>query len=288
MTGNSNITPTFSLVFLLWNTGEPILRTLDSVMQQSFSDYEIVLVDNNSQDDTLQLVRDAYPGNSRIRIVENKRNLGFSRGINRGIHESSGQYICCYNHDTVFPDGYLQVLSEHVTPDAAWTTARQNHRVSSDQTCVRLLSRYRFTIPYAVDSLSGVASVNYIPGDGTIIPREIYHRELDETVFDPSMPMRGEDVDLSLRLANRGVPMRAVLDTYSIHPDKSRMYAPTIRNFLNLTKTIQARIAAHRKNDSSPSAVAHAAASIVTNPLVVYFTAYPQSEEAFVDATSLR
>lgn len=277
--------PQFSLVFLTWNAGEAIVRTLESVARQSFADYEVVIVDNDSQDDTLELVRET--GMDSLRIIENDRNRGFSRGINRGIRESTGKYICCYNHDTVFPEGYLRTLSEHLTPDAVWTTARCNHRVSTEQTCVRLLSRYRFTVPYVVDSLSGTAAVNYVPGDGAIIPREIYETELAEEVFDPELPIRGEDVDLSLRLANRGVPMRAVLDTYSIHPDRGEMYAPTVENFRTLLATIRARVAAHWKNTGSLSAVAVAAGSVVVNPLVIYLSSYPRSAAAFRDATAV-
>jgi GT2 family glycosyltransferase len=277
--------PQFSLVFLTWNAGRAIVRTLESVAQQSFADYEVVVVDNDSQDDTVELVRDSPVDSPRI--IENERNLGFSQGINRGIHASSGEYICCYNHDTVFPEGYLRTISECVSPDAVWTTARQNHRVSTEQTCVRLLSRYRFTIPYVVDSLSGVADVNYIPGDGAIIPRKIYEGELEEQVFDPAMPMRGEDVDLSLRLARHSVPMRAILDTHSIHPDRGELYAPTVENLRNLLKTIRARMAAHGKNTDSFLPTAVAAGSVVTNPLVVYCSSYPRSAEAFLDATAV-
>jgi GT2 family glycosyltransferase len=277
--------PQFSLVFLTWNAGEAIVRTLESVAQQSFADYEVVIVDNDSGDNTVESVRDS-PVDS-LHIIENDRNLGFSRGINRGIRESRGEYICCYNHDTVFPEGYLRTLAEHVTPDAVWTTARRNHRVSTERTCVRLLSRYRFTIPYVVDSLSGVADVNYIPGDGAIIPREIYEDELGEEAFDPAMPMRGEDVDLSLRLARDRVPMRAVLDTYSIHPDRGELYTPTVENLRNLLQTIRARMAAHGKNTDSFLPTAVAAGSIVTNPLVVYCSSYPRSAAAFLDATTV-
>lgn len=279
--------PAFSLVFLTWNAGDAIVETLASVKRQSFDDYEVVLVDNDSDDDTLALVRDAYPDDESIRVFENDRNLGFSRGINRGIRESDGRYICCYNHDTLFPEGYLRTLAERVTPEAVWTTARRNHRVDPDRACVRLLSRYRFTLPYVVDSLSGTAEVNYVPGDGAIIPREVYRDALDSRVFDPAMPIRGEDVDLSLRLADRGVPMRAVLDTYSVHPDKGEMYVPTAENLRTLLGTVRARIAAHRNNATPRWATAAAAASLLTQPLVLYCTPYPRSAEAFLEATAV-
>ncbi|MFC6725029.1 glycosyltransferase family 2 protein, partial [Halobium palmae] len=256
MTSASRSTPTFSLVFLTWNAGRAIVESVDSLRRGTFDDYEVVVVDNGSRDDTVERVRDLRGEEDSIRIFENGRNLGFSRGMERGIRESQGEYICCYNHDTRFPETYLETLADRLTPDAVWTTARRNHRVDPDRACVRLLSRYRFTLPYVVDSLSGTARVNYVPGDGVILPRAIYEGTLESTVFDPSLPIRGEDVDLSLRLADRGVPMRAVLDTHSIHPDKGEMYAPTLGNLETLLRTVRARVAAHRNNDAPVSAVA--------------------------------
>ncbi|WP_436926637.1 glycosyltransferase family 2 protein [Halosimplex amylolyticum] len=280
--------PTFSLVFLTWDPGEAIVGAIDSVRRQAFDDYEVVVVDNDSDDGTPERVREAYPDDAPVRVLENDENRGFSRGINRGIRESRGEYICCYNHDTLFPRGYLRTLADRVTPEAVWTTARRNYRVDPERTYVRLLSPYRFTIPYVVDPLSGTADVNYIPGDGAIIPRAIYRDELDGEVFDPSMPIRGEDVDLSLRLADRGVPMRAVLDTHSIHPDKGEIYAPSVENFRTLLRTIAARIAAHSNNSVSATAVALSAVSLVTQPLQVYCAPYPRSEADLLEATTIR
>lgn len=279
--------PTFSLVFLTWNAGDAIRESLESVNAQSFADYEVVVVDNASDDDTLAQVREAAPGDGTVRVLENDRNLGFSRGIDRGIRESEGRYICCYNHDTRFPPGYLETLADRVTPDAVWTTARRNHRVDPDRECVRLLSRYRFTLPYVVDSLSGTAAVNYVPGDGLVVPREIYEGPLESTVFDPAMPIRGEDVELSLRLAARGVPMRAVLDTYSIHPDKGERYAPSLENLRTMVRTVRARVAAHRSTGQPRWTVGVAAASLLTQPLVLYGRPYPRSAAAFLEATTV-
>ncbi|WP_459191907.1 glycosyltransferase family 2 protein [Halosimplex sp. J119] len=279
--------PTFSLVFLTWNPGEAIVGAIDSVRRQDYDDYEVVVVDNDSDDGTPERVREAYPDDAPVRVLENDENRGFSRGINRGIRASRGEYICCYNHDTLFPRGYLRTLADRVTPEAVWTTARRNFRVDPDWTYVRLLSPYRFTIPYVVDPLSGTAEVNYVPGDGAIVPRDIYREELDGEVFDPSMPTRGEDVDLSLRLSDREIPIRAVLDTHSVHPDKGEIYSPSVENFRMLLRTIAARMAAHSNNAVPATAVALSAASLVTQPIQVYLMQYPRSEEEFLETATV-
>ena len=276
--------PTFSLVFLTWNSEEDIPRTLDSTLDQTYPHFEVIVVDNDSQDRTVPLVREKYASDERIRVVENDSNLGFTRGINRGIEETGGDYICCYNDDTYFPPDYLESLAKFVSPATVWTTARINHRVSSTHCTVRLLTRHRFPIPYVVDSLSGTVDVNYVPGDGLVVPREIYEQELDGMIFDPRMPDKGEDMDLSLRLLNLGIPMKAVLDTYSIHPDEG-FYSPSIENGLNHLKNVYARFRAYRENGYGLLVQSTVLLSSVSVPIEIYLRAFPRVGKRFQEET---
>lgn len=283
--GNSS-RPTFSLIFLTWNSEGDIERTLGSVFDQTYSDYEIVVVDNNSADQTVPLIKDKYASDEKVRLIENESNLGFTRGINRGIGEAQGKFICCYNDDTYFPSEYLRTLSKYVTPDTVWTTARINHRVSSDYPTVRLLTRHRFPIPYVVGPLDGTADVNYVPGDGLLVPRQIYEEDLEGLIFDSNMPVKGEDVDLSLRLKKRDIPMKAILDTYSTHPDEG-FYSPTIENGLNHLTNVFARFRAYQKNDFGPVALFSVIASTFTVPLEIYLRSFPRDAEAFQRRTTV-
>lgn len=279
--------PEFSLVFLTWNAAEDIERTISSVLEQTHSDFEIIVVDNDSDDRTVPIVRDAFLDEHAVRLIENEENRGFSRGFNRGIEAARGDYICCFNDDTRFPESYLQTLHEMTTPATVWTTARVNHRVSSEHRTVRLLSWYRFPIPYVVDRLTGVADVNYVPGDGLIVPRGVYENELDGVVFDPELPMRGEDVDLSLRLRRQGVPMRAVLDTYSIHPDEG-IYSPTIENAWKHVENVFTRYLAYRNNGFGPLVLSSVLVSLIVVPTDIYFGSFPRDTAAFQRRVTVR
>lgn len=278
--------PTFSIVFITWNPGDSIINAIQSVLSQSISDYEIVVVDNNSSDGTVERIRNEFLLNDAFQIIENDGNYGFSKGMNIGIGASKGQFIGCYNHDTILQENYLEILKQHIHDNAVWTTARVNYRVSSVEPTVRLLSRFQFTVPYAVRSLSGRASVNYVPGDGVVIPRRIYRNVLDETVFDPSLPPRAEDVDLSLRLEQAGVDMFAILDTVSKHPDKDELYKPNLKNFLNLCQVVHARTVAHWKNGRLVASLV-AIASVMTTPLIFYSKPIPRSTTSFLKRTTV-
>jgi GT2 family glycosyltransferase len=61
-------------------------------------DGEIIVIDNNSSDDSCQMMKKRFP---HVKLIENKENLGFPKGNNMGVAEAKGEYICILNPDTV-------------------------------------------------------------------------------------------------------------------------------------------------------------------------------------------
>jgi GT2 family glycosyltransferase len=95
-----------------WNV---IRMCLDSLQtSDSTITYEVIVVDNASTDDTPQLVKQHYP---YVRIIQNKRNVGFTKATNQAIEQSSGRYILWLNTDTIlYPDSLsklCQFLDQH-------------------------------------------------------------------------------------------------------------------------------------------------------------------------------
>ncbi|AWI25912.1 glycosyltransferase family 2 protein [Flavobacterium pallidum] len=72
-------------------------------------DAEIIVVDNNSQDDSCDMMKSRFP---QIKLIENKENSGFPKGNNIGAAQAKGQYICILNPDTVVAeDTFSKVLA---------------------------------------------------------------------------------------------------------------------------------------------------------------------------------
>jgi len=72
-------------------------------------DGEIIVVDNNSSDDSCEMMKKRFPN---VRLIENKTNLGFPKGNNIGVAEAKGEYICILNPDTVVgEDTFEKVLT---------------------------------------------------------------------------------------------------------------------------------------------------------------------------------
>lgn len=70
---------------------------------------EIIVIDNNSQDGSCEMMKNRFP---QIRLIENKKNLGFPKGNNIGVSQAKGEYICILNPDTVIAeDTFTKVLT---------------------------------------------------------------------------------------------------------------------------------------------------------------------------------
>lgn len=92
-----NSTPLFSIVIPTYNHGHLIGRCLDSVVGQSCGDWEAIVVNNFSQDDTIEVV-ESY-GDPRIRLVNFANNGIIAASRNKGISEARGQWICFLDSD---------------------------------------------------------------------------------------------------------------------------------------------------------------------------------------------
>jgi len=85
-----------SVIILNWNGGEEIIGCIEHVLMQKYSFYEIIVIDNASEDKSIDKIREKYP---EIIIIENKENFGYAKGMNQGISISSGEYVILLNQD---------------------------------------------------------------------------------------------------------------------------------------------------------------------------------------------
>lgn len=91
--------PDLSIIIVSWNAKQYLHRCLDSLAGKT-SGYsrEIIVVDNASDDDSVEFVEKDFPD---VKLLKNKTNLGFAKANNIGISQSSGRYICFVNSDII-------------------------------------------------------------------------------------------------------------------------------------------------------------------------------------------
>ena len=94
-----------SIVIICWNDWKVIENCLRSIYAGTHQiEYEVIVSDNGSTDGSVENIRAQFP---RVRMVENRANLGFARGNNAGIREARGEYVLILNPDTIVHDRSL-------------------------------------------------------------------------------------------------------------------------------------------------------------------------------------
>jgi GT2 family glycosyltransferase len=101
--------PKISIVIPTWNGQHFLENCLLSLSRQTFKNFEIIIIDNGSEDNTIKFLKENYP---EIKLVALEKNLGFCSAINKGIKEARGAYIFLLNNDTEMEKDCLSVLND--------------------------------------------------------------------------------------------------------------------------------------------------------------------------------
>ncbi|MBU1204260.1 MAG: glycosyltransferase family 2 protein [Nanoarchaeota archaeon] len=96
-----------SIIILNWNGLEFLKDCFESIQKQTFTDFETIMVDNNSQDGSPNYVENVFPW---IRVIRNNKNTGQTGGDNTGIKHAKGEYIILLDNDTIVDKNWLKEL----------------------------------------------------------------------------------------------------------------------------------------------------------------------------------
>ena len=83
--------------------------SIESIRAQTFRDFELIVVDNGSEDESLAIAR-SYVGQEGYTLIENGRNTGFSHAVNQGIRAAKGEYVVLFNNDAFAEPQWLEEL----------------------------------------------------------------------------------------------------------------------------------------------------------------------------------
>ena len=102
--------PLVSVIILNYNGKEFIENCIRSVLNSDYDNFELIFVDNCSTDGSFELVVNKFGSDPRLKIIRNKRNLGFAGGVNVGLKYARGEYIVLLNNDTIVEPDWLREL----------------------------------------------------------------------------------------------------------------------------------------------------------------------------------
>lgn len=203
-----------SISIVNWNTKDLLRKCLNSIYENSFRDFEVFVVDNNSSDGSVQMVKEQFP---QVNLLANTENLGFAKANNQAIRQSRGKYILILNPDIIlFKDTLGQMISfMEENPQAGIMGIKLNN----DNTKTGYFRKYPSIIQVLLfytmlDKLSlknkwlkdrywesidtpSVIEIPQVPGACLLMRKEI-------GLFDEDFNLFFEDVDLCYRIKKAG------------------------------------------------------------------------------------
>jgi len=101
-------TPLVSVVIATWNRKDDVLEAVQSIYDQAYQNFEVIVIDNGSTDGTVEALRQAYPA---VRLIALDRNVGVSAGRNSGFSAARGEIIFVLDSDaSLSPDTLTAVV----------------------------------------------------------------------------------------------------------------------------------------------------------------------------------
>jgi GT2 family glycosyltransferase len=105
-----------SVIIISFNTIELTRNCLKSVYDKTIDvDFEVIVVDNNSHDNSIKMIETEFP---KVKIVSNTENLGFGKANNQGIEKSNGKYVFLLNSDTILINNAIKILYDFMEKEA--------------------------------------------------------------------------------------------------------------------------------------------------------------------------
>lgn len=248
-----------SIIIVTYNSAAEIVACLSSIEASKLEHAEVIVVDNNSNDDTVSLVNHAFP---EIRTIANGENRGFAAGCNQGVAFSTGDYILLLNPDTEVKPHAIRALmgSYALFPDAGIVGPRLVYPDGRIQAaCARRLPSL-LTYTYELFYLSRLLSVMHVawPG-GYKVGRKIvavqavcgaalcFPRSLISRIgpLDERLPMGAEDIDFCARARDAGVSVYCNPSSTIVHMEWASMRQQRWQSQIRYSKVALSFIETH-------------------------------------------
>lgn len=222
-----------SIVIVNYNGADVVLDCLKSIFNQTYKNYEVIVVDNASGDSSINLIKNHFP---KVKLIINERNLGFAKACNQGAEAARGEYIAFLNNDTIVDNDWLKqlVIGIGESDDIGACMSKIlifNHEPPVINTVGGIThflgiswSGY-FNHPDGYE-FSQKKEVAFASGAAMLVKKEVTDKV---NLFDEDFFMYCEDTDLSWRMRLAGyrvmyIPESVVWHKYHFSKSKQKFY----------------------------------------------------------------
>ena len=188
-----------SVIIVNYNTAHVVKHCIDSILKQIQVNYEILVVDNASQDNSLDVLK-TYA--DKIILIASNINLGFGKANNLAFRQSQGRYVFLLNPDAAFLQtndlyqmiNYMQ--ANHQYGLVGTRIVNQDQRIEEPP---NFLYPKQHLLKYT--TLKPGGKIAWVIGASVMLPRDVY---LKVNGFDEDFFLYGEDADICFRIRQQG------------------------------------------------------------------------------------
>ncbi len=235
LSGKDHEYPSVSVIIVNFNGKELLRRCVASILTTNYPSFQIVIVDNASTDGSVELTKKLFGSNPRLKIVENRKNLGHAEGCNVGARVTTGKYLVFLDSDTEMetwsptlkndhshnPKNWLLELVKVMESDKSLGIAQAKIVLAKDNrlldyTCMAIdaLGSWNATYGSKESELEKNLEILAASSGCSIVRRKVF----DETGgFDPDYFIYDDDTDFSLRTRLFGYNIVFVPSAVMVH-----------------------------------------------------------------------
>ena len=223
-----------SIVFVNYKTKDLTIQAVKSVLSKTKGiNFEIYVIDNNSQDGSIEAIENEFPN---INIIKNPINAGFGAANNLAIKQAKGKYILCLNTDTLLINNAIKILYDFMEKEENKNVGACGGGLYDSQglplgsaghfPCITqifyraglkniLKKQYKkYSFELTIDDIKTLDNIDYISGSDIFFRKNI----LDKVgLFDENFFMYLEEAELCKRIVDKGYNCKIVPDAKIIH-----------------------------------------------------------------------
>lgn len=228
-----------SAIILTYNSISFIRPCLNSVYTQDYPEFEVIVIDNNSKDGTVELIKKDYP---QVILIENRQNLGACKARNQGIDKSKGEWILTLDCDVILEKDFLNKIVRFIEESKSSTGMFQPKILNMDRKTIYSYGIYLSKLRRFYDIGKGKLDNGKLNGPeyvfGACSAAALYKRQMLEEVkedtgyFDERLFFLLEDADLSWRAKEKGWKAYFCPDAICYHSGNSSNTPRGLRQYL--------------------------------------------------------
>lgn len=219
-----------SIIIVSYNTAKLLEDCICSIVEKTEGiSYEVIVVDNNSHDSSVELIKEKFDW---VKIIVSEENLGFGRANNLGIELAAGRNVFFLNSDTLLINNAVKILSDYLDqhkkigvcggnlydayekPTHSFTRIFPGIAFELNYLTLNIFSKLFFGKNLYFNYSGKNIKVARVSGADMMIPKKV----LDETGgFDPAFFLYSEETDLAFRITKLGYDVMSVYDARIIH-----------------------------------------------------------------------